>query len=183
MKKTTILWLVGISAFALQCLLVGLSFASVCPMSAAVNFACGLLPLVFVPVLCPLIYRHGVKVWNRRRIYPPWNLISWGVVIAGQVCLACINFFVLIWGIVWFLSVFFPSAEISSLMNLLYIVADMFYRGLIFWTFGKLFLFILPCGPGSSAGLSASSSAKNTQPKQRRSLQTACFYCPIGIMR
>lgn len=59
MKKTTILWLVGISAFALQCLLVGLSFASVCPMSAAVNFACGLLPLVFVPVLCPLIYRHG----------------------------------------------------------------------------------------------------------------------------
>ena len=157
MKKTTILWLVGISAFALQCLLVGLSFASVCPMSAAVNFACGLLPLVFVPVLCPLIYRHGVKVWNRRRIYPPWNLISWGVVIAGQVCLACINFFVLIWGIVWFLSVFFTSAEISSLMNLLYIVADMFYRGLIFWTFGKLFLFILPGGPGSSAGMSASS--------------------------
>ena len=87
------MWLVGISAFALQCLLVGLSFASVCPMSAVVNFACGLLPLVFVPVLCPLIYRHGVKVWNRRRIYPPWNLISWGVIIAGQVCLACINFF------------------------------------------------------------------------------------------
>lgn len=107
MKKTTILWLVGISAFALQCLLVGLSFASVCPMSAVIGFACGLLPLVFVPVLCPLIYRHGIKVWNRRRIYPPWNLISWGVIIAGQVCLACINFFVLIWGVVWFLSVFF----------------------------------------------------------------------------
>ncbi len=86
MKKTTILWLVGISAFALQCLLVGLSFASVCPMSAVIGFACGLLPLVFVPVLCPLIYRHGIKVWNRRRIYPPWNLISWGVIIAGQVC-------------------------------------------------------------------------------------------------
>lgn len=93
MKKITILWLVGISAFALQCLLVGLSFASVCPMSAVISFGCGLLPLVFVPVLCPLIYRHGVKVWNRRRIYPPWNLISWGVIIAGQVCLACINFF------------------------------------------------------------------------------------------
>lgn len=157
MKKTTILWLVGISAFALQCLLVGLSFASVCPMSAVIGFACGLLPLVFVPVLCPLIYRHGIKVWNRRRIYPPWNLISWGVVIAGQVCLACINFFVLIWGVVWFLSVFFPSVEISSLMNLLCIVADMFYRGLIFWTFGKLFLFVLPGGPGNSAGMSASS--------------------------
>ena len=157
MKKITILWLVGISAFALHCLLVGLSFASVCPMSAVVNFACGLLPLVFVPVLCPLIYRHGVKVWNRRRIYPPWNLTSWRVIIAGQVCLACINFFVLIWGVVWFLSVFFPSVEISSLMNLLCIVADMFYRGLIFWTFGKLFLFVLPGGTGNSAGMSASS--------------------------
>ena len=121
------------------------------------SVVCGLLPLVFVPVLCPLIYRHGVKVWNRRRIYPPWNLISWGVIIAGQVCLACINFFVLIWGVVWFLSVFFPSVENSSLMNLLCIVADMFYRGLIFWTFGKLFLFVLPGGPGNSAGMSASS--------------------------
>lgn len=157
MKKTTILWLVGISAFALHCLLVGLLFASVCPTSTTTDLACGLLPLVFVPVLCPLIYRHGVKVWNRRRIYPSWSLISWGVIIAGQVCLACINFFVLIWGIVWFLPVFFPSVEILALKNLLYVVACMFHRGLIFWTFGTIFLFILRDGPGSNAGMSASS--------------------------
>ena len=158
MKKRTILWGVGISAFVLQCLLLGLLHKSLCPGAMVFGLACGILPLVFVPILCSLIYQLGVKFWSCRRIHPPWIIASWVVIIAGQVCLACVNFFVFVWGAVWFLTVFFPVLDILSLVKLLSFIADLFFNSLVFFAFGKLALMIPPPrGPGNSAGMSASS--------------------------
>ena len=153
MNKITILWIIGILAFALQCLFIGRSASS---DAETLKFVCGLLPLVFVPILCPLLYRHAGKIWRRHRTYTPWDPIGWSVIISGQLCLACLNFFILIWGGVCFLSVFFPFEEISLLKDFLSTVASVFAGGAYFWIIGKIVLFFLPKDPGNNSGMSVS---------------------------
>lgn len=157
MKKKTIIWLIGSLALLFQCfsliLLFGIENDEV---PVFINFFVAFLPLVFVPTLCPLIYLYGVDAWNKRKVYPPWLLISWGVIIAFQVGVVTVNAFILVWGASWFISCVFPCTEISALLNFIPVLGNMFLRALSFWLVGKLFLSFLSGGPRNGAGMSAS---------------------------
>lgn len=157
MKKKTIIWLIGSLALLFQCISLILLFGiENDEVPVFFNFLVAFLPLVFVPTLCPLIYLYGIDAWNKRKVYPPWSFISWGVIIAFQVGVVTLNAFILVWGASWFISSAFPYVDISALLNFIPVLGVMFLRTLSFWLVGKLFLSFLPGGPKNGAGMSAS---------------------------